>query len=249
MSDHSQRGLTPEQALDRLEVLHTAASDALRAALERFVRAGVPPIPEERERFRYPELRLVWHPLGQIPFTRRAWAKFQVPGVYVTTITQPAFFRHYLLEQLQPLVAEYGATIEVSVSDQEVPYPYVLEPESEIMAGAASPADLARHLPTPMLSTVGDEVADGLWVFGDERPLALFDAVRVDYSLRRLVHYTGTDWRAIQPWILLTNYQRYVDQFVQLGLAELAKPDSPYGQLIMPGGGIIRHGDDPAGAT
>jgi AMP nucleosidase len=248
MPDQSERGLNPEQALDRLEVLHTTAADALRSALERFVHTGVPPTQEERQQFRYPELRLVWHPAGQIPFTRRAWAKFQVPGVYVTTVTQPAFFRSYLLEQLRPLVQEYGATIHVAISDQEVPYPYVLEPESEIMAGAASPADLARHFPTPMLSTVGDEVADGLWVFGDERPLALFDAVRVDYSLRRLVHYTGTDWRAIQPWILLTNYQRYVDQFVQLGLSELAKPDSPYAQLVMPGGGIIRHGDDPADA-
>ncbi len=160
---------TPEQALDRLEALHTAAADALRGALERFVRTGVPPTPEQREKFRYPELRLTWQPAGQIPFTRRAWAKFQVPGVYVTTVTQPAFFRRYLLEQLHPLVAEYGATIDVTISDQEVPYPYVLEPESEIMAGAASPADLARHFPTPMLSTVGDEVADGLWVFGDER--------------------------------------------------------------------------------
>lgn len=248
MPDQSQRGLSPEQALDQLEVLHTAAADALRLALERFVRSGVAPTPDERVQFRYPELRLDWHPSGPTPFTRRAWAKFQVPGVYVTTVTQPAFFRRYLLEQLRPLAAEYGATIEVGVSDQEVPYPYVLEPESEIMAGAASPADLARHFPTPMLSTVGDEVADGLWEFGDDRPLALFDAVRVDYSLRRLVHYTGTDWRSVQPWILLTNYQRYVDQFVQLGLAELAKPDSPYAQLVMPGGGIVRHGDDPAAA-
>ena len=81
-----------------------------------------------------------------------------------------------------------------------------------------------------MLSAVGDEVADGLWTIDDgpPRPLALFDAVRVDYSLRRLQHYTGTDWRDIQPWILLTNYQRYVDQFVRWGLDELADPASPY---------------------
>src|SRR5208283_5704563 len=97
---------------------------------------------------------------------------------------------------------------------------------------------------------VGDEVADGLWSFeeGQARPLALFDALRVDYSLGRLLHYTGTDWRSIQPWILLTNYQRYVDQFVQWGLGELAKPDSPYEQLVMPGGGIVRRGDDRAAA-
>ena len=59
--------------------------------------------------------------------TRRAWAKFQSPGVYATTVTQPGFFRRYLLEQLQPLVGEYGATIRVGVSDREMPYPYVLD--------------------------------------------------------------------------------------------------------------------------
>ncbi len=98
-----------------------------------------------------------------------------------------------------------------------------------------------------MLSAVGDEIADGLWELpaGTPLPLALFDAVRVDYSLRRLVHYTGTDWRAVQPWILLTNYQRYVEQFVRGGLAELARPDSPYDRLVLPGGGVVRRGDDP----
>jgi AMP nucleosidase len=49
----------------------------------------------------------------------------------------------------------------------------------------------------------------------------LFDAARVDFSLRRLVHYTGSDWRHVQPWILLTNYHRYVDQFISHGLEQL----------------------------
>ena len=73
----------------------------------------------------------------------------------------------------------------------------------------------------PSLATIGDETADGEFDFGPERPLALFDAPRVDYSLRRLVHYTGSDWRAMQPWVLLTNYHRYVDQFVHWGLKQL----------------------------
>ena len=51
--------LTPEQAVDRLEELHTAAVVALRAALERFLAGGAPPDGDERLRFRYPELRPV----------------------------------------------------------------------------------------------------------------------------------------------------------------------------------------------
>ena len=82
------------------------------------------------------------------------------------------------------------------------------------------------------------------------RPLALFDAVRVDFSLRRLVHYTGSDWRSIQPWILLTNYHRYVDQFVRVGLETLARGEGGYERLILPGGVVVERSEaasaDPA---
>jgi len=196
-------------------------------------------------------LRVSWHGNAAPPVLRRAWAKFQAPGLYATTVTQPGFFRPYLLEQLRPLVEDFGATVQVGISTQEVPYPYALEGVGdELSHGTVSAAELARHFPTPLLSAVGDEVADGTWQFvpGQPRPLALFDAVRVDFSLRRLVHYTGTDWRTIQPWILLTNYHRYVDQFVQWALAELAVPDGPYDRLVLPGGGCVRRGDDPAAA-
>src|SRR5580692_3425728 len=237
MSDGRPTALSPDQAVDRLETMHREAVQAQRDSLARFAAGGASPDPEERRRFRYPELRLVWSPTGPTPTTRRAWGKFQAPGVYATTVTQPDFFRPYLLEQLRPLVEEYGACIQVRHSDQEMPYPYVLDRGDELARSNVSPAELARHFPTPLLSAVGDEVADGLWSFeaGEARPLALFDAVRVDYSLRRLLHYTGSDWRNIQPWILLTNYQRYIDQFVRRGLDELANPDSPYDRLVGPG--------------
>ena len=92
--------------------------------------------------------------------------------------------------------------------------------------------------PSPSLATIGDETADGEFVHGDERPLALFDAPRVDYSLRRLVHYTGSDWRAMQPWVLLTNYHRYVDQFVQWGLKQLHSGEG-VDKVILPGNVVI----------
>ena len=245
MAEQPPPSLTPAQAVDRLEALHADAVASLRAALARFVRHRETPTAQQRAGFCYPQLRLDWHPTGPAPLPRRAWAKFQAPGAYATTVTQPAAFRRYLLQQLEPLVAEYGAAITVGPSTQAMPYPYVLEGGDELFQGEISPGDLARYFPVPMLSAVGDEIADGLWTAqpGEPLPLALFDAVRVDYSLRRLVHYTGTDWRAVQPWILLTNYQRYVEQFVRLGLAELARADSDYERLVLPGGAEIRRGD------
>jgi AMP nucleosidase len=228
---------TPEEAVEALSLLYDEAADRLRAAIARFVKDGVPPTREERAGFRYPELRAIYTQDGQPPKTQRAFAKFQEPGIYTTTLTHPSAFKSYLLEQLRPLVAEYGARLEIGPSRQEIPYPYVLERGDELAHGQVAAADLAQHFPTPALAEVGDEVADGLWTEtpGGPRPLSLFDAVRVDYSLRRLVHYTGTDWRTIQPWILLTNYHRYVDQFVQWALDELRK-DGPHETLIMPGG-------------
>jgi AMP nucleosidase len=250
MPDGSQTAPSPDQIVDRLDAVHADAVQAQRDALARFAAGGNPPDPVERSRFRYPELCLVWDPSGPIRLTRRAWGKFQGPGVYATTITQPGFFRSYLLEQLQPLLVEYGASAEVRLSNQEMPYPYALDRGDELADSGASPAELARYFPTPLLSAVGDEVADGLWTSaeGQPRPLALFDAVRVDYSLRRMQHYTGTDWRAIQPWILLTNYQRYIDQFVRWGLNELADPASPYDRLIAPGGTVAGRDDSPGKA-
>ncbi|MCP8937161.1 AMP nucleosidase [Alsobacter sp. SYSU M60028] len=228
---------TPEEAVDRLAELFNAATGALRASVERFLDTGAPPTPEERLTFRYPELTLTYRPEGVPATSPRAFAKFAEAGIYTTTVTHPTAFRSYLLEQLRPLVGEFGATIEVGVGPQEIPYPYVFERGDELGRGSATAAELARFFPTPLLSSVGDEIADGVFEFvpGEPRPLALFDAVRVDYSLRRLVHYTGTDWRHVQPWILLTNYHRYVDQFVQWGVEQL-RGEGAYERLELPGG-------------
>ena len=62
-----------------------------------------------------------------------------------------------------------------------------------------------------------DAIADGTFEMlpGAPEPLALFRAARVDYSLRRLYHYTGTDPEHFQNFVIFTNYQFYVDAFAQ----------------------------------
>jgi AMP nucleosidase len=232
--------IDPEQAVEALENLHQHATAALRHALERFLDLGETPSPAVRACFRYPELRVTYEPKGVQPAIRRAFAKFPYAGVYATTVTQPAAFRSYLLEQLRPLSEEYGARIDVRMSEQEIPYPYVFESGDELGHGSVTAAALGRFFPMPLLSLVGDEIADGLWEHRDGAawPLALFDAVRVDYSLRRIVHYTGSDWRHCQPWIMLTNYHRYVDQFVHWGLAQM-RSGTRYDHLVLPGNIVL----------
>ncbi len=244
--------LAPQQAVVRLEELYSAASTRLRDALLRYVETGVPPTAEERAGFCYPLLRVTWELRGSRPSaTRRAWGKFVSPGVYEVTVTHPEVFRAYLIEQLGILAEEWGASIEVLPSRQEIPYPYVIKPGERFLNSAAQPADLAYHFPSPMLAEIGDEVADGTWEFapGRARPLALFDAPRVDFSLKRLAHYTGMQPDLLQPWVILTNYYRYMDQFVRWGLEQLATPDSGYTALALPEGGMVTRDTPPAEAA
>ncbi len=244
---NSLKRLTPAAAVDRLEELYAKAASALAEALDTYLSTGIPPSPETRAKFRYPFLRVIYRNEVQTHSpTLRAFARLERPGVYETTVTHPAPFRGYLLEQLEPLAAEYGAEIEVGLSAQEIPYPYVIERTEEITGANVSASELARHFPTPHLSAVGDEIADGLFKrrAGEPHPLALFDAVRTDFSLRRLVHYTGSDWRHMQRWILLTNYHRYVDQFLRWGRDELNR-ESAFDRLVLPGDVVIGRQHSP----
>jgi AMP nucleosidase len=235
------RGLTPEQAIDKATELYEASADRLRTALMAFVTKGERPDPKARQRgdFCYPELRITYEPDGPPPPISRAFAKLSEAGVYSSTITQPRFFRKYLISQLTKLTDIYPITIEVALSRSEIPYPYVLEHARDIDAEALPPAEFARWFPTPTLTSIGDEVVDGLdWEIDGRYPLALFDAARVDFSLQRLKHYTGTPYEHVQRYILFTNYHRYVDHFVEWAVERL-KSDSRYTQLSAPGGIIV----------
>ncbi|MDE2383325.1 MAG: AMP nucleosidase [Alphaproteobacteria bacterium] len=238
-----QENLSPQDAVAALIEFHSKATGALAASLQRYFKTREEPSKAERAGFVYPELKVTYEADGVQPTIARAYAKFQGPGTYATTVTQPQFFAGYLLEQLGYLTRDYGAKISVGPSSQEIPYPYVLQGGSELGNSDVSAAELALHFPVPQLSLVGDEIADSQWEasMGRYHPLALFDAVRVDYSLKRLQHYSGTHWQQFQPWILLTNYHRYVDQFMGWAIEQLGN-GSPYDALHLPGGGKIVRG-------
>jgi AMP nucleosidase len=242
--------LTADEAIEELIRLHEQAVAEVRSALDRYVRTRTPPTAAERAAMCYPALRVTYSPSAPAQANPRAYAKFQTPGVYVTTVTQPRAFRAYLLEQLAPLVSEYAATISVVRSTQELPFPYVLEGADESALGDVAAAELAQYFPTPQLALVGDDIADSMWQHtpGAGRPLALFDAVRTDYSLRRLVHYTGTPWQSVQPWLLFTNYTRYVDVFVRWAIEQL-RAGGRYTELVCAGGVTINASSADVGAA
>lgn len=238
MKNHNTTtGLTPEQAIEQLDGMYNAAVAALRNAIGQYIANGT--LPDEHARrdglFVYPELNVCWDGVARNPKKTRAYGRFTHPGCYCTTVTRPSLFRAYLLEQLTLLQDDYGATITVGPSSQEIPYPYVIDGASFTLDRTSS-AGLARHFPTTELSLIGDETADGLLQTTDYSPLSHFDARRADFSLARLRHYTGTPVEHFQPFVLFTNYNRYVDEFVRWGCSQILDPASPYVALSCAGG-------------
>ncbi|MGF6563060.1 AMP nucleosidase [Erwinia aphidicola] len=236
------RSLTVNEALDALDSQYNAAVDALRDAITAFIANGALPDAARRAAglFVYPQLRVSWNGVAPSQRLTRAFGRFTRAGCYSTTITRPALLRHYLSEQLSMLTSEYQVTIEVLPSQQEIPFPYVID-GSGLALDRSMSAGIAQHFPTTELSQIGDENADGLLPPGETFPLSHFDALRTDFSLARLRHYTGTPVEDFQPYVLFTNYTRYVDEFVTWACAQIADPASPYVALSCAGGTTLTH--------
>ncbi|MEO0983200.1 MAG: AMP nucleosidase [Pseudomonadota bacterium] len=232
----------PNQIVDQLQAIYDSSVAALNEALGAFLKTGEAPDPAAREAgaFCYPELIVRYHPDGPPPPISRSFGKFSEDGDYITTITQPDFFRAYLVEQLEPLLRDYPEVeVEVRRSDSEIPYAYVWDEAQGAGLDEVSPAELARWFPSPHLAFIGDEVADGeLFEDMEAKPLALFDGPRVDFSLKRLQHYTGTPIEHFQQYILFTNYHRYVDAFTEWAVERIKQP-GPYKRLSSPGGVLV----------
>jgi AMP nucleosidase len=63
----------------------------------------------------------------------------------------------------------------------------------------------------------------------------MFRAARVDYSLHRLYHYTGTDPEHFQNFVIFTNYQFYVDAFARICRERMAAGDPAADAFVEPG--------------
>ena len=232
--------------VDRLDELYRASVDRLQAALTTYLLDGTPPDPATRTdgAFAYPEIRLTYRQGDERPAPLRSFGRLTAAGDYRISVTKPAIFRDYLVEQLTLLIEDYDVDVAAVEGRQEIPFPYVLDPGHALSLDEVSATDLARHFPATELAHIGDEIADGMFAPVDGvRPLALFDGLRTDFSLARLRHYMGTPAEHVQRFVLFTNYHRYVDEFVRWGATQLGE-DSRFTGLSGAGGIVIRQPDE-----
>ncbi len=157
-------------------------------------------------------------------------------------MTRPDLFGRYYSEQLRLLVRNHGVRLEAGLSQQPIPVHFALPDDMVIDASfdEIKSSALADRFDLPDLATMDDTIANGLLPQTPDGalPLALFTAPRVDYSLHRLKHYTGTSPGHFQNFVLFTNYQFYIDEFIRIGrervLAGGAGPDD-FTAFVEPG--------------
>ncbi|MBK6324012.1 MAG: AMP nucleosidase [Burkholderiales bacterium] len=166
------------------------------------------------------------------------------PGRFETTLTRPDLYSHYYLNQFNLLLQNHGVELEVGTSSQPIPVHFSFA-ENDHVEGNLTAQRRTRMrdvFDLPDLAAMDDGIANGTYQprAGEPEPLSLFTAPRVDYSLHRLRHYTGTSPEHFQNFVLFTNYQFYIDEFIALGHAAMADPTSEYIAFIQPGNVVTR---------
>jgi AMP nucleosidase len=219
------------EAVARIEAIYADAVRRMHGALRRFADGGDPGKTDAN----YPYVGMMVQARDLALDGRIAYGVLHEPGVYGTTVTRPDIFRDYYRQQLDMLMANHGQPVVVGISDRPIPLPFGVDEMPEGLSEAEA-RRLQHIFPMPDLSRTDDAIANGTSLRSPDRPgaLALFTAERVDYSLARFFHYTGTSPAWVQRFILLTNYQRYVDHFVSWGRKQIAEGEE-YDFLVEPG--------------
>lgn len=242
----------PVAALDQVFFIYERSINTLRESLQRFV--GGEHLPD-RVRACYPFVRVHTETVVRAD-SRLSYGFVAGPGTYETTLTRPDLFRNYYLEQFRLLLKNHGhnpqVQLEVGTSLQPIPVHFSFAEHDHIEGSMSAERRLSMRdlFDLPNLAAMDDGIANGTHETqaGEARPLSLFTAPRVDYSLQRLRHYTGTAPEHFQNFVLFTNYQFYIDEFVRLGHDIMnrtpepgtAKDEDGYIAFVTPGNIVTR---------
>ena len=239
----------PAMALAQVRRIYDAGLAHLRHAMQRYLAGEA--LPSHVRAF-YPYVRVQTQTVARnasADSARLSYGFVAGPGRFETTLTRPELFGEYYLQQFVLLLQNHQVAIEVGVSAQPIPVHFSFAENDHIEGNlSAERRQLMRDVfDLPDLAAMDDGIANGTHVArpGEARPLALFTAPRVDYSLHRLRHYTGTAPTHFQNFVLFTNYQFYIDEFVRIGRAAMQDPDSEYIAFVEPGNLVTRRAGTP----
>ncbi|NHQ85397.1 AMP nucleosidase [Iodobacter sp. HSC-16F04] len=237
------RHADPLEALAQVRLIYESSVAHLRDAMQRFVAGEALP---GHVRAYYPFVRIQTDTVARLTneSAHLSYGFVAGPGSFETTLTRPDLYDRYYLEQFTLLLQSHQNELEVGVSTQPMPVHFSFAEHDHIEGTlTAERRQLMRDMfDLPDLSAMDDGIANGTYEPkpGEPEPLSLFTAARVDYSLHRLRHYTGTVPEHFQNFVLFTNYQFYIDEFVRLGHECMQDPDSEYIAFVEPGNVITR---------
>lgn len=226
-----------DKALIEIEKLYHASTETLRKAFDGFS-AGK--MAKKKTSAYYPEIRIKTKNDGRKD-KRLSYGFVPRAGEYAVTVTRPDIFGHYYTEQMALLLENHGGKIEIGYSKTPMPIHFALgeyyHVEQELTAEALD--KFPTLFDQPDLSVMDDEIANCRYVpqAGEAYPLSLFPAPRVDLSVMRLKHYTGTSAKHFQNYVIFTNYQFYIDEFIRIGHQTVKDKKSGYSEFVEPGEG------------
>ena len=233
-------------AVARLAEIYERNTGFLRDRFEAYV-AGEPL--KAHVRATYPFVRVITETHARLD-SRLSYGFVSGPGVHETTVTRPDLFRDYFTEQIGLLIQNHRVPVEIGESDEPIPVHFAYQRDINIAASfPARDRPLRDLFDTPDLATIDDAIVNGTLPRppGAPWPLAMFRAARVDYSLHRLYHYTGTDPEHFQNFVIFTNYQFYVEAFARTCRERMAKGNPGDESFVEPGNVTTRNarlGDD-----
>ncbi len=229
---------TAREAVEALEELYELSTSFLR---EKFQLSLSENKTLARYRAFYPELRMTINSHTRVD-SRLAFGYVAGPGDYCATMTRPALFSDYLEDQINLLMRNHQVPVCVAMSDTPIPLHFAF------LEGTHLEGSIEERLERPMrdifdvpdLASTDDKIVNSKFdvAAAEEIPLAPFTAQRIDYSLHRLAHYTATSPQHFQNFVLFTNYQFYVDEFVDFARKAVNDPDSGYVEFVEPGNRI-----------
>jgi len=240
------------EALAQVQAIYAQSIAHLRSCMQRFV-AGDNSLGHVRAC--YPLVRVHTDTVartGKAEGTGLSYGFVAGPGRFETTLTRPDLYQHYYLDQFELLLANHAVALEICTSNQPIPVHFSFADNDHVEGemSAERRAHMRDVFDLPDLAAMDDGIANGTYApaAGEPQPLSLFTAPRVDYSLHRLRHYTGTLPEHFQNFVLFTNYQFYIDEFIALGRAAMADAGSPYTAFVEPGN-LTTHRVASAGAA